>query len=174
MKKIIIGAVVLALAIGVFFIYKKMPVPSVPVVADGYKNTTYEIDGRNVTLTNGRAEEEIVPGSDSKLVTQYFGNEVRGDLNADGREDVAFLITQSGGGSGTFYSVVVALGAGDSYIGTNSVFLGDRIAPQTTEIHDGKLVVNYADRAPGEPMTVQPSVGISTYLEVHEGQLVKI
>ena len=49
------------------------------------------------------------PGSASRIVTRYFGSEVRGDLNGDGREDVAFLLTQQSGGSGTFFYAVAAL-----------------------------------------------------------------
>ncbi len=102
----------------------------------------------------------------------YFGNEAVGDLNGDGVPDVAFIFTQSGGGSGTFYYVVAALKEVQGYQGTNAVLLGDRIAPQTTEIKDGQLIVNYADRKPNEPMTAQPSVGVSKYLRVQGTTLV--
>jgi len=144
--------------------------------ATDYKNATYIIQGQSVTLVNGRAESAIA-GSASKTITQYFGNVATGDLSGDGVPDVAFLLTQDGGGSGTFYYVVVAVndngpstGADTrtigSYKGTNALFLGDRIAPQTTEIHDGQLVVNYAERNSGEPMTAQPSVGKSIYIHL--------
>jgi hypothetical protein len=101
-------------------------------------------------------------------------NEIKADLNGDGLEDVAFLLTQDGGGSGTFYYVVVALKAGTGYKGTNAIFLGDRIAPQKTEIHNGELVVNCAERRPSEPMTVQPSVGVAKYLKIKDDRLVEV
>ena len=139
------------------------------------KNATYLIENQPVALAGGRAETEIAPGSASKLVTQYFGNEATGDLNGDGVPDVAFILTQSGGGSGIFYYVAVALGlSGGGYHGTDAVFLGDRIAPQSTEIKNGVLTVNYADRKPTDPMTAAPSVGISKYLKVVDGQLVEM
>src|SRR5574338_470368 len=62
------------------------------------QNATYLIEGKPVTLVNGMAEQEIAPGSASKQVTKYFGNEVQIDLNADGLMDSAFLLTQDGGG----------------------------------------------------------------------------
>jgi hypothetical protein len=96
----------------------------------------------------------------------YFGNEATGDLNGDGISDTAFIFTQSSSGTGTFYYVVVGLKTDKGYKGTNEVFLGDRIAPQTTEIKDGKLIVNYADRKPTDPMTTKPSVGVSKYFNV--------
>ncbi|HQT82715.1 MAG TPA: hypothetical protein PLW99_01020 [Candidatus Paceibacterota bacterium] len=136
---------------------------------------TYLVNGQPVTLVNGRAETPAAPGSASSVVTQYFGNVATGDLNGDGKPDVAFLITQSTGGSGTFYYVVATLITPDGgYEGTNAVLLGDRIAPQTTEIRNGELIVNYAERKAGEPMTAQPSVGVSKYLKVENGQLVEV
>src|SRR3989344_288898 len=129
-----------------------------PSAPSDYKNATYIIEGLPVTLVNGRAEVADVPDSALKMVTQYFGNEATGDLNGDGTPDVAFILTQNGGGSGTFYHAVVALKAASGYQGTNAILLGDRIAPQTTEIRNGQVIVNYADRKAGEPMSVRPSV----------------
>ncbi|MDP3207563.1 MAG: hypothetical protein Q8M65_00300 [Rhodoglobus sp.] len=126
-----------------------------------------------VTLVGGMAETAAAPGSASRVTTRFFGNEAKGDLNGDGNEDIAFLLTQDGGGSGTFFYVVVALRTDDGYTGTNAVLLGDRIAPQTTEIHGTELIVNYAERAPDEPMTTPPSIGVSKYLKVVDGELVE-
>lgn len=102
---------------------------------------------------------------------QYFGNELVTDLNNDGRDDVVFLVTHQPGGSGTFFYVVAALNTVDGYIGSDGYLLGDRIAPQRTELsqnpeHKNVIVVNYADRAPEEPMTAQPSIGKSAYLKL--------
>jgi hypothetical protein len=136
-----------------------------------YKDISYDIEGRVITLTNGVSEIEAAPGSAARIITRYFGNESTGDVNNDGTPDVGFLLTQSRGGSGTFYYVVVALKTQDGYVGTNAVLLGDRIAPQSTEIRNGSLIVNYADRRPGEPFTTPPSVGISKVLKVVDGKL---
>lgn len=141
--------------------------------AAGYQNLTFEVEGIMVSLVNGISEVEAAPGSAIKIVTKYFGNEAFGDLNGDGKEDVAFLITQDGGGSGTFYYIVAALKTETGYQGTNAIFLGDRIAPQTTQIENGLIVVNYADRKPDEPITAQPSVGVSKRIKVLDGKLVE-
>ena len=96
---------------------------------------------------------EAAPGSASKILTRYFGNEIRHDLNGDGREDVVFLLTQETGGSGVFYYAVAALDTEQGYVGSEGLLLGDRIAPQTTEIGTGNIViVTYADRAPGKAL----------------------
>ncbi|MFA5997934.1 MAG: hypothetical protein WC814_00865 [Candidatus Paceibacterota bacterium] len=136
---------------------------------------TFLIEGQPILLVDGRAETDAAPGAASKTVTQYFGNVATGDLSGDGAPDIAFLLTQNSGGSGTFYYVVATLVAADgSYQGTNAILLGDRIAPQTTEIRDGMLIVNYAERRPSEPMTTQPSLGVSKYLRVEGTTLVEV
>jgi hypothetical protein len=138
-----------------------------------YKDATYVVEGEPISLVNGLAEKEIAPGSASKQITKYFGNEATGDLNGDGQADVAFLLTQDSGGSGTFYYVAVALKTDSGYKGTNAIFLGDRIAPQSTEIQGGRLIVNYADRNPGEPFTAQPSLGVSKYFKIIDSKLIE-
>ncbi len=128
-------------------------------VAD-YKAVTVVIDGRPVAIGT-RA--------------QYFGNDAKGDLNDDGIVDLAYIVTESGGGSGTFFYAVAAFqNAAGRYIGSNAIFLGDRIAPQSTEIRNGILIVNYADRKAGEPMVAAPSVGVSVYLYFDGEKLIAV
>ena len=122
-----------------------------------YKDAEFLIDGQAVKLDDGAAK--------------YFGNELRTDLDGDGDEDVAFIITHQPGGSGTFYYAVAAINTGNGYVGSDAYFLGDRIAPQVTNIsqnprHKMVVVFNFADRAAGEPMTAQPTVGKSVYLKI--------
>lgn len=127
------------------------------------KDATYKIEGQAVTLKNGVSEIAVSRGP--IIHTQYFGNEVKHDFDGDGREDVAFILTQQSGGTGTFYYVVAALNTANGYVGSDAVLLGDRIAPQTTEMGKGNtIVVNYADRAQSEPMTTPPSIGKSKWL----------
>jgi heat shock protein HslJ len=133
-----------------------------------HKNIEYSIGGQPIRLADGLAEAPAAPGSAARIVTRYFGNEVTGDLNGDGRDDVAFLLTQETGGSGTFFYVVAALDLPGGLVGTEGLFLGDRIAPQTTELKsDGVVVVNYADRAPGESLSSPPSVGKSILVKLN-------
>ncbi len=148
----------------IFYFTKNNPVTS--STFDG-KNSTFAINGQSFTLANGISEIPN-PNSSSKIITRYFGNEATGDLNGDNLEDQAFLITEESGGSGLFYYVVVALKKTEGYQTTNAFFVGDRIAPQSTEIHsDSKeLHVNFAERKVNEPMTTQPSVGAVLLLKV--------
>ncbi len=136
-------------------------------VSRTHKDATYIIGGQKFTLKDGVSKVEQAPGSSSFVITSYFGNEVGADFDSDGREDVAFLLSQNTGGSGTFYYVVAALNKDTGYVGSEAIFLGDRIAPQTTEIKENNIiVVNYAERKPGESFAEVPSVGKSIWLKL--------
>ena len=130
-------------------------------------NSTINIDGKTFTLKDGIAKVGI-PGSSSYETVRYFGNEAVGDLNGDGLEDIAFLVTSDSGGTGVFYYAVVAIKNAKGYTNTNAFLIGDRIAPQSTEIHSDsrELHVNFAIRKEGEPMSTPPSVGAVLLLKV--------
>jgi len=178
MKNILIGVVlVVVVLVGSFFvlnayIYNEKQVPA----SENYKDAEYRIEGVVVQLRDGMAEVEAAAGSASRITTRYFGNEYETDLNGDGREDVVFFLTQETGGSGVFYYVVAAVNTERGYVGSDGYLLGDRVAPQTIGAspnprHVGVIVANYADRAPGEPMSAQPSVGKSAYLKLDEASM---
>ena len=175
-KKILIGLGAIAILIGAFYalnyyIYSEKQGPN--GFQPGYKDIAYVLEGKPVALKDGVAVSiDAGPGFISTTTTRYFGNEAEGDLNGDGVSDIAFILTQNGGGSGTFVYAVAALKTDTGYIGTNGVLLGDRIAPQSTEIRDGVLIVNYADRKANEPMITPPSVGVSLYLKIKDNRLV--
>jgi hypothetical protein len=129
-------------------------------VAKDPQNATYSIEGKSVTLINGKSEDGT---------TTMFGEPTTGDLNGDGAKDAGVILVVSGNGSGTFYYAAAALNNTNTYTydGTNAIILGDRIAPQTESIQNEIYTVNFAERAPGEPMTTQPSVGVSKYFKVN-------
>ena len=156
----------------------EQPTPSAEAISvDKLRNGTYIVEGQSITLVNGEAENELAPGSETKQVTRYFGNEVNLDLNGDGLLDAAFLISQTSGGSGVFYYVVAAIKTGDGIEGTNAIYLGDRIAPQSTNVdpnNPAQFIVNYADRKPDEPMIAEPTIGVSKIIKLENNELVEV
>ncbi|MBX4210829.1 hypothetical protein KW783_02535 [Candidatus Parcubacteria bacterium] len=182
MKKILVFIVVvfIVIAVGHYYVKNKKVIPSTDTTLKHEKfaidpqNATYTIYDDTITLVHGESNTEASPGSTATISTHFFGNEAVGDLDKDGRPDTALLLVQDTGGTGVFYYAVVALNTVDGYKGTNAIFLGDRISPQTTEITNGKVTVNYADRKPNQPMSTEPSVGVSKYLVVKNGILVEV
>lgn len=173
MQKLLIGFLAAGLIIvgGFYLLNSYIYNEKQAATVSDYKDAEFMIDGTRVKLENGVSEVAAAPGSASKVITRYFGNELKTDLDGDGREDVAFILTQDQGGSGTFFYAVGALNTAHGYIGTDGYLLGDRIAPQNTTLSQNPrqqrvVVFNYAERAPGEPMTAQPSVGKSVYLRL--------
>lgn len=149
MKKIILtGAVIIIVLLGVTYSTTKVNAP----VAD-IKNLTYKVDGQTITLKNG-----------TSATLSMFGEPVYGDLNKDGVEDAAILLVYTPGGSGTFYYAVLAINKKGIYEPTDLMFLGDRIAPQTVEIKEGRAVYNIAERKGTDPMSTPPSIGKSIWV----------
>jgi hypothetical protein len=138
------------------------------------RSATYLIEGQAVTLKNGQAEQTTTPGAMAKTTTKIFEANTTGDFNGDGLEDTLVILTQENAGSGIFYYVATALQTKNGYKGTNAILLGDRIAPQPSQFQDKTIIVNYAERKPNEPMTTQPSVGVSRWFIVANNTLVEI
>ena len=135
------------------------------------EDAIYIVEGAPVTLQDGIAVVKDAPDSAGATVTRVFGAPVSADLDADGDADAAVMLSRETPGTGTFFYVAAAIKEGWGFRGTEAYPLGDRIAPQTLEVHDALIVANYADRNSGEPMTTQPSVGVSKYFRIVDGQL---
>lgn len=157
-KYLVALLVVVILGVGGFFAFNAYIYNQKQGGVEDYRKITVVIDGAPIEVgTEGM---------------QYFGNEAKGDLNDDGIPDLAFLVTNQAGGTGTFYYVVAALQNSEGrYNGSNAILLGDRIAPQSTEIRNGILIVNYADRAPEDPFSTAPHIGVSVYIYFAENEL---
>jgi hypothetical protein len=134
-------------------------------------NTTYVVEGKPIHLRAGRAETSAAPGSAARVRTVVLGAPVYGDLAGDGAADATLVLVQDPGGSGTFYYVAAALRTGGGYRGTNAVRLGDRVAIHGLRIRNGVVIVDYAGRRAGEPMSAEPTVDESRDFVVRDGKL---
>ena len=147
-KSILIPLIAVLVVVGYFYYSNQINVRLIVPSAD-YKKAEYIISGQKTKLGDG--------------VFTYFGNEVKTDLNKDGRMDTAFLITQKKSDGALWYFLVGALNTADGYVGTQGVLIGDRISPQSTNMNtqagkEDQIVVNYA-------VGSNPSVGKSLWLK---------
>lgn len=78
-----------------------------------------------------------------KTPKQYFGTEAIGDLNGDNKDDIAFLIHRDDEDRGTLYYLAAALGTSTGHVGTNLIFLGEKIYPQNISIENGLIEITY-------------------------------
>ncbi|MBW2452331.1 MAG: hypothetical protein JRF07_08265 [Deltaproteobacteria bacterium] len=134
-------------------------------------SATYHLDGREVTLNNGKAVVETFPESASQTVVQVSGSPVVGHLNEDALPDAALVLVQTTGGSGSFFFVASAINHGNRVEGSNAIFLGDRIKPQLLAIDHRLVIVDYLDRPRQTPMAVPPDQTQSLYLHLDGNNL---
>lgn len=134
-------------------------------IAPDYGNGEYEIEGRRIRLVEGVSKVEPAPGSATTIATRSLGNPLRKDLDGDGRPDAVFFLSQETGGSGMFFYVAAALATNEGDVGSKAMLLGDRIAPQAIESgRDNIVIVHFADRAAGEPLSAAPTLRRSRWL----------
>jgi hypothetical protein len=137
-------------------------------------NFTYTLEDEEVTLVDGISKTDIVPGSAEKLETTVYEKPAIGDLNGDKKNDSALLLVQDSGGTGLFYYLVAVVSDVGVVKNTNSIFIGDRIDPVSVTIENGKVKLSYIDRNVDEPMTAEPTVKITKYLEVKNNVLAEV
>ncbi len=127
-----------------------------------YLNYTYTIDGDTIKFKDGKADSEYETIFGKPII---FGNPTIADLDGDKKDDAVFFMINRTSGTGIFFYVV-------SSASKNSVFIGDRISPQNINVDkDGLIKVNYVTRREDEPFSAEPSVGVTKYLKVINGEL---
>jgi hypothetical protein len=134
-----------------------LPLPTSPL------NATVKIGETELALVDGKAETDI-PNSSAKTVTTVVGEPVIGDVNDDGVNDTVMILTQNGGGSGTFHYVAAALKSDLGYMGTNAVLLGDRIIVDKVRVENGVIKISLATQGEGQAMTDTPNVPETKYV----------
>jgi len=144
---------------------------SAPAAAPDPANMTFQIERASVTLANGRAETPTAPGSAAKAVTT-LSKKVVGDIDGDGRDDVAVVLIHEPGGSGSFSYLAVVLNASTGAKATNAVLVGDRVAGQAVHLDGKTVIVDYLDRRAGEAFAVAPSVPTTKRFVIRDGALV--
>lgn len=132
-------------------------------------DATYSVEGRPVTLRNGHAERAAAPGSATRISTQVVGVPAYGDIDGDGDGDALLFLSQQPGGSGTFYYAAVAYKVEDGFLGGMAVLIGDRVVPRRLDVLQGVVVIDYLDRAPGEPMAAEATHARTVYMTL-EGE----
>lgn len=152
--------------------------PSARAISDSaLQNHVWVIEMDSVFLRNGVAETSQAPGSASRTVTRYSGIRRAIDLNQDGISDVAFILEQDRGGSGTFSYLLAAINSRTGLSTIPGVFLGDRIAVQEVEAvpdFPGRIRVRYLDRAGDEAMAAEPTLPTERVFQLRDRQLIEV
>jgi hypothetical protein len=111
----------------------------------------------------------IIP---NKKIKQYFGNEALGDLNNDGKDDVAFIIKRNDDdGEGDMFYLTSAIQIDEGKLGTNLIYLGGNLEVQKIAIENNLIKIDYStkdvDEITGEDITKSQTF----YASIEEGKL---
>lgn len=86
---------------------------------------------------------------------QYYGTEARGDLNSDGKDDVAFILKRIDKERGNLFYLSTAIADDNGYNGKDLMFLGNKIEPKTIGIDNGVIRIEYIDHNDKSSTTTQ-------------------
>ena len=139
-----------------------------PLAATDIKNVTIKIVTSNITFKNG-VSEITDEGADTNTVIRFFGEPV-----FNGQNEAYFYVTQNSEGSGTFFYAAGAHKVNGKWLGTNAIFLGDRIAPQNINIINNVANFNFADRIKGQPFSSPPRSGVTKRFSISDGILKEV
>jgi hypothetical protein len=119
------------------------PTPSVPpLTAEMLRGGTYVLpeSKETVTLVNGKFDR--ADSMDNILHVELRDPIAFGDLNGDGAEDAAIVLSENMGGTGFFMSVVAILNNGGAPLQGPSRFLDDRAQLNGLTIIGGRIAVD--------------------------------
>ncbi|MDQ3089783.1 MAG: hypothetical protein M3Q24_01340 [bacterium] len=130
-------------------------------------NATFTFDNERVTLKNGEDNSPLSDNPNISQTTTLTDKVAYGDLNGDQKEDAVALLVQSGAGTGIFVYIGAYVSGSVRYSGSNTIFVGDRIIPQSIDIDKNIITVNYLDREEDEPLAATPTKSvIKTYVYI--------
>jgi len=125
------------------------------------------------------------PGAEARLVDGEFIDEeahtrailgekwiARGDLDHDGREDVAVVIYFDTGGSGNFREFLVLTAHDGEPVVLGGVFAGDRIRVERFWIEAGMLTVELLTHTEDDPMCC-PTLRVRDRYALQGGELIR-
>jgi hypothetical protein len=138
------------------------------------RNFSFTLEDEEITLNDGTFVA-AVPESSAQETFRLMSVSASGDLNGDGADDVASIVTHDAGGSGTFYYLVAAFANAGRLQGLNAQYLGDRIKVTDVAVDSaGVITVEYLDRGPNEPFSAPPDIQAFKQFRAVDGRLVLI
>lgn len=140
------------------------------------ENGTYTLeqtDWEAFTLFDGTYSLPNPPSEWGEVLVNYYGSAF-GELNADGVEDAAVILTVNTGGTGTFLYLFAVLSQPDgSFFTTPPIYLGDRTVINMLAISENQINVEGIQNGPNDPFCC-PSQQFTADYGPSENQLVLI
>jgi hypothetical protein len=160
MKKLLILILLLALGFGFYFLNKDNTTDNTDTSnpTEAFKpdpsSATFIFDGEPITFSRG------IHGSEEGEIS-ILDEKATGDLNNDGKADTVLLLANNSVGSGVFIYIAAYVSGPVNYKGTDALFVGDRISPQSISIANGVVTFKYLDREADESFAAEPTVPVT-------------
>ncbi|MHB0977943.1 MAG: hypothetical protein ACYC1K_00840 [Minisyncoccota bacterium] len=180
MKKLLIIILIIIAGVGIWYVINRNsdsdtnnPQPVSTTSRPDASNATFIFDDESITLKKGLHEQEIAPNSALTQETTLTDIIDYGDINGDKKDDAVVVLKQTSGGSGVFIYLAAYVSGPVNYKGTNAVFIGDRIEPESVSTKNGLVTLNYLNRKPNEAFSSKPTVSVTQQFIYKNGELVK-
>ncbi|HLO14309.1 MAG TPA: hypothetical protein VK206_05740 [Anaerolineales bacterium] len=153
------------------------PLPATPTTAPDevkqLRNAQYQLGATDslqvVQLKDGKFERGTPGGTDyvSVALTDFAAV---GDLNGDGTDEVAALVSENYGGSGVFVFLAVYANVNGALTFQASTLVDDRPQLNALSIENGEIFVDAVIHGPGEPMCC-PTLHTTRHYRLVDNQL---
>jgi len=138
-----------------------IPVEDKKEIKPNVADISYNIDGEEFVLVDGKAEKTVeveLDGFTMKNSLTIIEDPFYADVDLDGDTDSAVWLMNDSGGTGSFfYGALVINDNNQSSHSTDGMFLGDRISPSKIEFKEGRIVYSFLERGMDEPMSAEPT-----------------
>ncbi|MGB7537642.1 MAG: Gmad2 immunoglobulin-like domain-containing protein [Anaerolineales bacterium] len=123
-----------------------------PLTAEMLRNGTYVLPESKETVTLVDGKYDRAESMENILHVELRDPIAFGDLNGDGAEDAAIVLSENMGGTGFFMSVVAILNSGGAPLQGPSRFLDDRAQLNGLVITGGRIAVDAVIHGFEDPM----------------------
>jgi hypothetical protein len=144
-----------------------------PLTLAALKNAEFPVEATasgKAKLVDGAYQEPAAPNSASKIDVRLSDTFALGDLDGDGVNDAAAVLTITTGGTGTFYHLFAVLNQGGAPKPIASTLLGDRIKLNTVAIQAGEIIVEMLTQGPRDAMT-KPTLPATRKFKLQDSKL---
>jgi hypothetical protein len=124
--------------------------PPEPPGFDGVRFRTEWTESGTAVLTKGRYVEPAAPGS--SLGVEITLSDKQAKSIVGGRETVVAVLISSGGGSGTFYDLVLLVRGPDGWKHSDTTRLGDRVKVHAVSFAGPEVAVDMTEQGPDDPL----------------------
>jgi hypothetical protein len=147
------------------------PAPTVaPLTADMLRNGTYLLPQSKETVTLVDGKYDRAESNENILHAAIIEPIAFGDLDGDGAEDAAVLISENMGGTGVFVSLIAMLNRGGQPVQSAAYFIEDRPQINNLTVTGGRIALDAVIHGPADPLCC-PNFPVTETFRYRDGRI---